>query len=132
MPSDYPVKAEAYRGVAVGEDTGYPWVRLLNMDRQFLQQLPVKGVPQRFPRIHLAAWKFPVPCIGFTLRSAGEKKTSIRAGDNRDGYINNLMRMRHGGVRKRSSGCADRLPGLGYPAARATVQAHVAENDVPE
>jgi hypothetical protein len=109
MPGDYTVKAEAYRGMAVGEDTGYPWIRLLHMDRQFLQQLPVEGVPERFPGIHFSAGKFPVACIGLGLRPASEKKTSVGARDDRDRYVNNFMRMRHGGVGKQSSDSGDQL-----------------------
>ena len=131
MPFDDTVKAEAYRGVAVGEDTGYPWVSLFNVDRQFFLQLAFKGASQRFPSIHLAAGKFPVPCIGFTLRAAGEKKTSVCVGDNRDRYIDNRMRMRHGGVRKWSSGGLQKSihPGKGArdernPAIRVELAHH--------
>ena len=91
--------------MAISENTGYPRIGMLSMDSQFLQQLAFKGVPQRFAGVHFSAGKFPVTRVWLALRPAREKKTAVGPGNNRGGYINDAMRMRHGSV-KRSTASA--------------------------
>ena len=93
--------------MAISENTGYPRIGMLSMYSQFLQQLAFKGVPQRFAGVHFSAGKFPVTRVWLALRPAREKKTAVGPGNNRGGYINDAMRMRHGSVKRSTASASD-------------------------
>ena len=90
VPAAYDADVESHEIMRIGvlHDLNLPTVIVhrADLDGQLFAELPAKRVRDTFPRLHLAAWKFPRACARLTRGPRIHQKPAVRPEQDPDGH----------------------------------------------